>query len=400
MAKESAMKRVVSVVLTVLVAAAMGTWAQAKVPDEVASLLQKRCVSCHKGKTPPRGLSWERDRIAEAIDRASVERPDLMIIDTAAPEASYLLKKVRRESGIEGKPMPPLKALDAVELELLQTWVLSLKKDSLPLSAAVSPGLGANGNRAQAPEADPPAAEPPFDTPAFWGTHLINLPTTTTPAKGDVLFRVHHRFSDPVDSGFDNLLGLDSFANILLGLGYGITDNLTVSIGRVRVYKEFELSADWLIAEQGRTAGLPFSAALHGGVSLVTEDEDAVKFFAAVSLSRQLTRRLSVLVVPSFVTNANHFALDPQSTFSLGLGARYMIWEEFSIIAEWVPVLAGYNEIESGWGLGIEKKIGGHVFQVFVNNALGLTPAQSLPGGDLQIGDFDFRIGFNIFRTF
>jgi len=323
-----------------------------------------------------------------------------MIIDTAAPEASYLLKKVRRESGIEGKPMPPLKALDAVELELLQTWVLSLKKDSLPLSAAVSPGLGANGNRAQAPEADPPAAEPPVDTPVFCGTHLINLPTTTTPSKGDVLFRVHHRFSDPVDSGFDNLLGLDSFANILLGLGYGITDNLTVSIGRVRVYKEFELSADWLIAEQGRTAGLPFSAALHGGVSLVTEDEDAVKFFAAVSLSRQLTRRLSVLVVPSFVTNANHFALDPQSTFSLGLGARYMIWEEFSIIAEWVPVLAGYNEIESGWGLGIEKKIGGHVFQVFVNNALGLTPAQSLPGGDLQIGDFDFRIGFNIFRTF
>ncbi len=394
------MKRTLSVVLAVLVAAAMGTRAEAKVPDEVASLLQKRCVSCHRGKTPPQGLSWERGRIAEAIDRASAQMPELMIIDTAAPDSSYLLKKVRRESGIEGKPMPPLRALDAAELELLQAWVLSLKKDAAPLSAAGSPGPGANGGGAPAPEPGPPASEPPFDTPAFWGTHLINLPTTTTPAKGEWLFRVHHRFSDPVDSGFDDFLGLDSFANIFLGLGYGLTDQLTVSLGRARVYKELELAADWLVAEQGRTAGLPFSAAVHGGISLVTEDEDAVRLYAAVSLSRQLTRRLSVLVTPSFVTNANHFAPDPQGSFSLGLGARYMILPELSLIAEWTPVLAGYSEIESGWGLGVEKRIGGHVFQVFVNNALGLTPAQYLPGGDLRLGDFDFRIGFNIFRTF
>jgi hypothetical protein len=78
-----------------------------------------------------------------------------------------------------------------------------------------------------------------------------------------------------------------------------------------------------------------------------------------------------------------------------------MILNDFSIIAEWVPALSGYKEIEgSGWGLGIEMKVGGHVFQVFVNNALGLTPAQYLPGGDLRLGDLDFRIGFNIFRTF
>jgi len=215
-AKESAMKRAPSVVLTVLVTAALGTWAQAKVPDEVASLLQKRCVSCHKGKTPPRGLSWERDRIAEAIDRASVERPDLMIIDTEAPESSYLLKKVRRESDIEGKPMPPLRALDAAELELLQTWVLSLKKNAATPSAAGSQSFGANGDGTPSPEPAPPASEPPFDTPAFWGTHLVNLPTTTPPAKGDVLFRVHHRFSEPVDSGYDNLLGPDKFAKHVL----------------------------------------------------------------------------------------------------------------------------------------------------------------------------------------
>jgi hypothetical protein len=222
-----------------------------------------------------------------------------------------------------------------------------------------------------------------------------------------VLVWIQHRFSDPVETGFDNLLGLDSYANISLGAGYGITDYLWVSAGRARTYKEFDLAAGWLAAEQGRTGGLPFSATLQAGVSLATDPDLSgaggsaeAKFFAAVSLSRQFTRRLSVLVVPAFVTNADHWDLDPEGTFSLGLGARYMILEEFSIIAEWVPALAGYKEVESGWGLGIEKRIGGHVFQVFFNNSLGLTPAQYLPGGDLRIGDLDFRIGFNIFRTF
>jgi len=65
-----------------------------------------------------------------------------------------------------------------------------------------------------------------------------------------------------------------------------------------------------------------------------------------------------------------------------------------------VPRLAGYKDSYSGWGLGIEKKIGGHVFQFFVTDSIGLTASQYLPGGDLKLGDGDFRIGFNIFRTF
>jgi len=393
------MKRSVSVILCLLIVAIAGAWAGDEVPDDVVSLFQKRCAVCHKGKMPPRGLSWEPARIAEAINKPSAEMPELKIIDTASPEDSYILKKVRRD-GHKGKPMPPLKALDADELKLLETWVLGLKEFPLPASAN-----GASTMESGRPDQAAPAqagANSSFDTPAFFGTHLINLPTTTTPSRGDVLFRVSHRFSDPVDSGFDNLLGLDGYANILLSLGYGITDNLTVTLGRARTYKEFELSADWLVAEQGKTAGLPFSATLHGGASLVTDGSpDESKLYAAVSLSRQFSRRLSVLIVPAFVTNASHFAVDPESTFSLGIGARYMILNDFSIIAEWVPALSGYKEIEgSGWGLGIEMKIGGHVFQVFVNNALGLTPAQYLPGGDLRLGDLDFRIGFNIFRTF
>jgi hypothetical protein len=77
-----------------------------------------------------------------------------------------------------------------------------------------------------------------------------------------------------------------------------------------------------------------------------------------------------------------------------------MIFNDFSIIWEWVPVLTGYKDNSNGWGLGVEKKIGGHVFQVFLLNSAGLTSDQFIPGGDLRLKDKDFRFGFNIFRTF
>lgn len=134
------MKRTVPVVVGVLFVLAVSAWTEQTIPGNVVSLFQKRCAVCHKGKTPPQGLSFEPTQIAAAIDAPSREMPDLKIIDTAAPEASYILKKVRRESGIKGKPMPPPKALEADELKVLETWVLGLEKFPVPASATSTSG--------------------------------------------------------------------------------------------------------------------------------------------------------------------------------------------------------------------------------------------------------------------
>jgi len=393
------MKRFSVIFVIVLLTTALGAWAALDVPDGVKTLLQKRCTGCHKGKHPPKGLNLEPANVVAILDAPSREVPSLKIIDTNSPGSSYLLKKVRRGKDIAGSGMPPRKALTAAELQVIEAWLAGSSPVPIHGPAMSSPG-GEEILVQTAPEKTAPNR--PYDKPAFWGTRLVNLPTTTTPDKGDFLLRISHRFSEPVDAGFNELFGLDSSANILVSLGYGITDNLGITVGRSRWYKEFEFSADWLIAEQGLTGRFPVSLALHGGLSLATFGEDSVKLFAALSLSRQVTRRLSVLVVPAFATNTNHWDLDPEGTFSLGLGARYMVLKDFSVIAEWVPVLAGYKDNAGGWGLGLEKKIGKHVFQFFATNAFGLTTSQFVPGGDLGSGRFfeRFRIGFNIFRTF
>ena len=385
------------------VSARLSARASLELPDDVRALFARNCAGCHKGRYPSGNLNLEPANIQAHLDAPSRQVPSLKIIDTAEPEASYLLKKIRREKGIAGKPMPPGKALTEAQARTLQAWIESLGQP-WPLEEPLgSPGGGPIAQEpapAPRPAATEAAPARPFDKPAFWGTQLINLPTTTTIEKREFLLRISHRFLQPVDAGFGNLFGLDGYANVLVSFGYGITNNLSITAGRARLDKEFEFGADWLLAEQGFTARFPFSVALHGGVSLVTAGDDKVKLNAALSLTRQFTRRFSVMVVPAFSTNTNHWAVDPDGTFALGLGTRYMIFEDFSVIAEWTPVLAGYKDVESGWGLGVEKKIGGHVFQFFVTNSLGLAVPQVLPGGDFRLGDFDFRIGFNLFRTF
>jgi len=252
------------------------------------------------------------------------------------------------------------------------------------------------------------AADQPFDKPVFWGTRLINLPTTQTMEKGDVLFRISHRFIPKADSGYDSFYGLNGPAVVLFSLGFGLSDRLGITVGHSNLFHEWEFASSWLAARQGHAGAFPLSAALHAGIGWASEklpgrarlDGKNIKIDLQISLSRQVTRRWSLLVVPSFATRTNHWEADSSGTFALGLGTRYMFIDDLSVLVEWIPVMSGYKSTQNGWGLGFEKKIGGHVFQVFVTNTVGMTADQFIPGGELRFQDFDFRFGFNIFRHF
>ena len=97
------------------------------IPANVLAVFKKNCVRCHTGPKPPKGLSLIPGRIAAVIDAPSAEDPSLRIVDSEAPETSYLLKKIRREKDIAGKPMPPGRALSPEDLQVLEAWIAGLK---------------------------------------------------------------------------------------------------------------------------------------------------------------------------------------------------------------------------------------------------------------------------------
>ncbi len=358
-------------------------------PASVLKILKARCARCHGGQYPAAGLSFEsKATLASLAGRPSGEKPDLKIIDPADPDRSYLLAKVRGEEGIVGKRMPlDVDPLPASEISVLADWARSLKGTSPAAPAAAA--------------APAPAAKPPF-----WGVTLVNLPTTTGIDAGRILVRISHRFTASVASGYDTFFGFDSPSHVLTGFGYGLTDRLSLTLDRTNLYQEFDLGGHYIVALEDES--MPFSLAVHAGIGLATEklsgrgrfDGKNFKMHFEASFVRQVSDRLSLLLVPAYTSNANHWADERDGTFALGIGGRFMIFEDTSLIAEWIPVLAGYKDEGNGWAFGLEAKIGGHVFQFFVLNTSGLTPAQYLPGGDLLLKNGDFRIGFNIYRTF
>jgi hypothetical protein len=364
--------------------------------SDIAQILKQNCSTsgCHQGRFPPMNLNLETDKFRDSlIDVPSQELPHLKLIDTEDPEKSYLLMKIRGDKAISGKLMPlNSPPLQVEQIEDLESWIRGLKSDS-PEEIQDTKEISREKKRVK---------------PAFWGMQLVNLPTTQTIDRRKVLFRISHRYFPSVSDGYEDFYGLDGPAVILLSLGYGINDRLSISLARSNRFKEVELSLKWLMLEQGEIETLPISAALNIGGGLITDIAEGEKTFqsenfklnAQLILSYQFNNALSLLVVPAYSSNTNHWEIQSDSTLSMGFGARYMFPKDFSLIAEWIPVLAGYSSESSGWGFGIEKKIGGHIFQVFVTNSIGITSSQFVPGGTLKLQDGDFRIGFNIFRLF
>jgi hypothetical protein len=366
-------------------AAAAAAQGGGTVPEAVAVTFARSCAvtACHQGRTPEMGLSLERDALAAStIGIRSKERPALEIVDPSSPATSYLIKKIRGDKAIAGGRMPLGRTpLSEDDIRAIEAWI-----------AALAPSDTASAESAAAVK------------PAFWGMRLVNLPTDRLIDKGRFLFQVSHRFYSAVSTGLDTAFGLDGPGFILLGFGYGISDRLSVTLGRTNVLQEIALGLSWLAAEQ-EEGGMPFSIAATAGTGWITQSQPGRSLFdgknmranVQVSLTRKVTDRLSLMIVPGYTTNADPYGPETRGTLSLGFGGRYMVLEGLSLIGEWSPARSGFKAEAAGWGLGIEKKIGGHVFQAFVASSLGLTPGQYLPGGDLKK---DVRLGFNIFRTF
>lgn len=366
---------------------------QSEAAAGAAKVFSENCSvsGCHTGPFPAQGLNLDRDRFQDSlIGVPSREVSDLKLVDTQNPEKSYLLMKIKGSEGIEGQQMPAYAPpLEPEEIGAVEKWVRSLE-----------------GTQVEAAE---PYAKNIVRKPAFWGTRLVNLPTPRSIGGGDVLFRVSHRFFPAAKEGYDVFYGLDGPASILLGLGYGFTEKLSLILSRANVSKEFELALkwSWMDGEAAETNS-PFSLALLGSVSLVTLSlpnkktfrEENFRLNMQASLAYRLHPAVSLLLVPGYSTNTNPAEDSAQGTLSLGLGGRVMIIDDLSVLLEWIPVLAGYSLDSWGWGLGVEKKIGGHVFQVFALNSVGITTPQYITGGEFRIGEGEFRFGFTIFRWF
>ncbi len=197
--------------------------ASEELQKKAAQIFKKNCsvVGCHAGPFPAVNMNLEEGKFEDSlVGKPSYELKDLKLIDVDNPEQSYLLKKIRGEAGIVGKQMPSgSPPLSEEDQKIIEDWVKSFKDSE-------------NRKTSGSSQTD---LDQKFSKPVFWGTRLVNLPTTHSLGKGQILFRISHRFFPAVKDGYDEFFGLDGPAAMLLGLGYGITSSQYLPGGDFRL---------------------------------------------------------------------------------------------------------------------------------------------------------------------
>lgn len=245
------------------------------------------------------------------------------------------------------------------------------------------------------------------------GDVLLTLPTSHMPDQGTWEVKFSHRFNQSIDEGegIYSLFGLDSGANVTMGLSYVPKRDLQLALIRSNILDTIEASAKYLVVQQARA--FPVTAALRAGADWRTEREirERVSWFAQAIVSRQFGPRVAIYAMPTVVTDAGRAISGDESValfdnaFNVPLGISFMVRPTTSLIVELVPPngdLPDTIDTELGWAIGIKRTLGGHYFEVLLTNNNATTMDQivtsTYQGGPLRRGDI--QLGFNIERRF
>jgi len=260
---------------------------------------------------------------------------------------------------------------------------------------------------AQTPSDDPAALK--LAVPDF---ALIGLPTTLRLPRFGSSFRVTHRFTRPLNDDFgdvlDDFFGIDGGAQIGLEYRFGIIPNGQIGIHRTS-NRTIEFFAQYAALRQGAHSPLDVSALAsvegtnnfhdsksNGAVTIVSSRSPAL----GAIVSRTIGEVAAFYVEPIWVNNTNpdpNQLVDHNDTFMVGLGVRIRFRPTVYLVGEAAPRASGYKPGVTHGSFGIEKRAGGHLFQLNFSDAFGTTIAQIARGGSIEK---NWTLGFNISRKF
>ena len=103
---------------------------------------------------------------------------------------------------------------------------------------------------------------------------------------------------------------------------------------------------------------------------------------------------------PIWVNNSNadpSELADDNDTVLVGLATRLRVRPTVYLVLEGAPRVAGYDPGATQISVGLEKRSGGHIFQLTITNGVGTTMGQVARGGR---NTDDWHLGFSISRKF
>lgn len=251
-----------------------------------------------------------------------------------------------------------------------------------------------------------------FVTASFKSNRVINLHSLESTSGGVLDVKISHRFGF-LNGGLYELFGLDA-ASIRIGADYGITDRITIGLGRSSFEKTYDGFLKYKLLRQSTGArNMPVTAALLATTAIKTlkwQNTDRPNYFSSrlyytfqVIVGRKFNEKISLQLSPTLVhRNLVRFNFEENDVFSLALAGRIKLTKRIAINAEYIYVFddqlaPGYT---NSFSLGFDIETGGHVFQLHFTNSTSMIEKGFITEtvGDWGAGDIHF--GFNVSRVF
>lgn len=274
----------------------------------------------------------------------------------------------------------------------------------------------------------------------FNSPYIVNAQSNETLHKHDLTLYIDHRFDDIAGKygGVKTLFGLDNAPDVNIGFQYGISNKLTVGIGRYKGAPEVRylqvpfntISELWYgemkyrLLQQTVNNHIPFAITLYGNALASSRSvdpnpasdahfnnfSDRWSFMIQAIFARKFNDKFSFAILPTYLRR-NYVAFgDENNMYALGLGGRWQFNKMMAIVADgFIPFrpqtsrnyfksngIIFYAPISIGW----EIVTGGHVFNILFTNADAISGNQMIPYTTRNWGKGEFRWGFNLSRTF
>jgi hypothetical protein len=234
-------------------------------------------------------------------------------------------------------------------------------------------------------------AEPDF--------RVLNLPSTLRLPLHGSNFELTHRFNgnlrgDSFAVNAGNLFGLDQGAAVGFEYRFGIARHLQAAVYRTSIDKALQFYGKYDAVRQGST--LPVSLSAIASVEGADNFRERYSPALGLAVSRMARDRLAVYVTPIWVHNTAALLDVSRDTFFVGIGGRVRVGSTVYVVGEVVPRTAGYRPDTPAYGFALEKRAGGHLFQINFNNGQGTTFGQLARGGSPN----SLYLGFNLARKF
>lgn len=282
-----------------------------------------------------------------------------------------------------------------------------------------------------------PKNEPPKKVYAtFKTTKIVSAQTIETVKKRNLDFRVTHRFGNLYNSSSTNALneaahgafGLDNSTDIRTSFDYGITDEITVGIGRSKYREMNDVLLKWRFLTQREDNKIPVSVCFYGDLGYTsmstdnlyagtirpkTKEAHRVQYCSQLIIARKFNNWFSLQIFPTYVhrnfikqqLNTKNNVEDVNGMFSLGVGGRVKLNKRIALVADYFYNFSDFQKDNpvgyyNPLGVGLEIETGGHVFHINYTNGAAILESSLLTSTQDTWTKGQIKLGFNISRWF